>query len=218
MKSKQVYLALLTLGLLISCFSVPQALSQSPTPTETPTPTPTPSPTPVPLTVTLVSPEDHGLITSSFNVSFVFRPVKTTSGNFEDAILFINGSIAAHNQTAISNNADNTIYYTFTSNGSSTWNVKVYETDHMETAASDFNVTLKVYVAPEATPTPTPSPSPTPTHTPTATPTYTPTKTPTPTPTPEPVTAIDTWTVVIIAVIAIIAVGAAVVLVLGRKK
>jgi hypothetical protein len=211
MRSKQVYLTLTILGLLISCFFVQPALSDDPTP----------EPTPIPqtLAVSLISPNNETKVTNSFNVSFTFKPTLSGSDNIEGADLFINGSKVGENQTAIANNQNNIIYYAFTSNGTSTWTVKVRNSTNVITADL-FSITMEVHVVdPTPTPSPSPSPSPTPTVTPTPTPvppTYKPTATPTPTPEPEP--ALDTWTVVIIAVIAIIAVGAIVVLVLGRKK
>jgi cell division septation protein DedD len=122
-------------------------------------------------------------------------------------------------RSAISNNTANTIDYVFTQNGTYFWNIRLENQTGSVMATAAFNLTVAVHV-PDATATPSPSPTPAPTAEPTAIPTVSPTiaPTPTPSPTPEPEPAIDTWTVVIIAVIAIIAVGAAVVLVLGRKK
>src|SRR5665648_34009 len=182
MNSKQVYSAIILFSLLISSCFVPLSFSQeaSPSPTPSSTPTPTPTPEPENISVTLLSPAHYYTKTNSFNVSFVFIPaINGTANKFEGADLFIDGNSVGGNQTVITPYVNNTIYHEFSSNGTYLWNVKVRNATTVVPAASDFNLTVSVYVAPEPTPTQSPTPSATPTPTPTPVPTAVPTATPT---------------------------------------
>jgi uncharacterized protein YegP (UPF0339 family) len=149
------------------------------------------------LSVKLKSPSNDATITNKFNVSFIFVPSINGTDKFYKASLWVNGTIVATNSTAIVADADNTIYYEFYDNGTYRWNIRLENSTHTITAASNYNFTLSVHEAsPTATPTPTPTPAPTVTASPTPRP---PTATPSPTPAPE--ISLDLWTLIIIAVI-----------------
>ena len=136
------------------------------------------------LTVTLTSPDDQSTSPTLSNV-FTYIPFITGSDDYlVNATLYIDGvATAVTNSTAITNGAANTLSYLFSSIGTYTWNVQVFNSTDYAFASNYF--TLTVFV-----PTPTPTPTPAPTATPTAAPTSTPrptvsvTATPTPTPTP----------------------------------
>ncbi len=203
MNSKQAYLGILLFSLLISSLFVPLALSADEDQIDD-------------VQVTLKYPEFNSKVTTSFNISFVYLPKITGEGTYRDAALVVNGTVVAYNQTKITDNAENKIYYQVPSNGTYEWNVIVRNNtlDSVE-AANAFNLTVEVHVV---DPTPTPSPTPTPTHTPTptATPTVRPTVRPSPTPIPNEIT-LDTWTIIIIAIFVVVIVGALVLVLLRRK-
>lgn len=152
------------------------------------------------IAVALKSPANDVTVKNSFNVSFVFVPsINGVNNQFYGASLYVNGTKAETNQTAIIAGENNTIYLEFTKNGTYTWNIKLDNETNSVSAPSDYNFTLAVHTSPSATATPTPSP--TPTTTPTTRPTATPTRTATPTPTPPAEAGLDLWTLVIVAVI-----------------
>jgi len=211
MKSKQAFIAIIALALLVNACFFASVSSQTIDDSQS-------------IAVALNTPIMDASRTAednNVNVTFTFTPTIYGDDTLKIAFLRLNDTViaTATNKTTLANNTANTIDYTFTQNGTYYWNVQLQNTTSFVYAAEPFNMTVVLYVPePTATPSPTPSPSPTPVPTavPTIPPTIAPTATPSPTPEPEP--AIDTWTIVIIAVIAIIAIGAAVVLVLGRKK
>ncbi|MCL5949496.1 MAG: hypothetical protein M1490_03350 [Candidatus Bathyarchaeota archaeon] len=149
------------------------------------------------LSVKLKSPSNDATITNKFNVSFVFVPSINGTDKFSKASLWVNGTIVATNSTALVADADNTIYYEFHDNGTYRWNIRLENSTHPVSAASNYNFTLAIQ---EASPTATPTPTPTPTPIVTASPTPRP-ATATPSPTPAPEIGIDLWTLIIIAVI-----------------
>jgi outer membrane biosynthesis protein TonB len=207
MKSKQTYLALLVLFLLLNGCFVALATSQDEASEET-------------LTVALNTPSDGSTI-NTFGCNFTYTPT-VINASFLSATLFINGTAtAATNQTAIENETSNRIEYTFTSNGTYLWNVLVQDNNTQSvTATTDFTLIVLVLPEPTPTPTPTPTPSPTPTPTPTPSPTPEPTPSPTPTPTPEPTPepfSVDGWMIGIIILI-VLAVILAVVIVFLRHE
>jgi hypothetical protein len=206
MKSKQTYLAFVILLLLLNGCFVSLANSQEET-AET-------------LTVTLNTPSDGSTI-ATFGCNLTYTPT-VINASFLSATLFINGTAtAATNQTAIENATSNRIEYTFTSNGTYLWDVRVQDNNtHTVGATANFTLIVSVLPEPTPTPTPTPTPAPTPTPTPTPSPTPEPTPSPTPTPTPEPTAeplAIDGWLIGIIALI-VVAVVLAVVIVFLRNE
>jgi hypothetical protein len=210
MNIKKIYLPILILSLLASIVCLVPIASSQVTNEES-------------VKVSILAPNDNATITSSLNVSFVFLPTIIGSDKYTEASLWVNNSRVSYNQTAITENANNTIYYKFSTNGTYYWNIKVANSTNIVSATKDYNFTLSVYVAPEATPTPTPSPSPTPTPapTPTATPTAIPTVAPTvrPSPTPEPnAFNLDTWTLIIIAILVVVIIGAVVLVFLRRRQ
>jgi hypothetical protein len=166
MHSRHSHLAVFALFLfLVGCFAA-SAVAQSPDPEQL-------------VSVTLNSPTD-GSTQTSFTVDFVYTPILYGDDPYT-ATLFINGTAtAATNQTPIGNETQNTIAYTFTQNGTSTWTIKVQNSTH-SASPTEFTLTIEV---PSPTPEPTPTPSPTPIPSPTATPTPQPTATATPKPTP----------------------------------
>lgn len=155
------------------------------------------------IAVKLVAPANDATIkTTSNNVSFVFVPAKNgTNNQFYKATLVVNGSIisSATNQTALTPDVNNTIYYELTPNATYRWNVRLENATHTVTAEANNNFTFTQVTTPSATATPTPTPAPT--AQPTAIPTATPHATATPTPTPEPGLGSDLWTLIIVAVI-----------------
>ncbi len=169
------------------------------------------------IAVNLIAPANDATIkTSSNNVSFVFVPSKNgTINQFYSASLIVNGSIVASNQTALTPDVNNTIYYELTPNATYRWNIRLENATHTVTATANNNFTFTQITTPSATPTPTP------TATPTAPPTVTPTPTAhptTPTPTPEPGIGSDVWTLIIVAVIVFSVVLIVTILLLRRRK
>ncbi len=208
MKIRQSYIAIIALALLIGASLFSSAQSQAIN-------------EPQSIQVTLNTPVTNATITDNFNVTFTFTPIISGNDTLKLALLKIDDKVitTATNKTNLVTNITNVIEYTFTQNGTYLWNIQLQNSTGFVYAAEPFNITISIYT-PEPTPTPSPTPLPvTPTPAPvTPSPTLMPTLTPTPTPTPEFEPGIDTWTIVIIAVIAIIAIGAAVLLFLGRKK
>ena len=109
------------------------------------------------LTVTLTSPDDQSTSPTLSNV-FTYIPFITGSDDYlVNATLYIDGvATAVTNSTAITNGAANTLSYLFSSIGTYTWNVQVFNSTDYAFASNYF--TLTVFVP---TPTPTPTPAPT---------------------------------------------------------
>jgi hypothetical protein len=169
MKSNRTYLATLLLSLLFAACLVSSAQSQI-------------------IVLTLNSPTD-GATSSSFICSFNYVPSAIGNTSITGATLILNGTAtAATNQTAIVNNAINTIAYAFTVSGMYVWNVRIQNST--ASVLADRNNTLIVDL---------PHPS-----------------TPTPSATPKPI-SVDMWSILII-VLFVLAIAAAVALVFLRKK
>ncbi len=215
MKIKQAYTAIFILTILANAYLVYVAGTEA----QVTTPT---------LTVGLNKPDNNTAKTDNFNQTFTFTPILTTSDSFQRATLILNGTFAATNQTAISNNTVSSISYTFTGNGTWFWDIQLEATNHSPVTSTEYsatllgarNITVAVFIPnPTPTPTPTPSPTATPTLTPTTTPIVTPTASPTPTPTPPPSTndVLSTWTIVAIAIVVIAVVGGIAIFMLRRR-
>jgi hypothetical protein len=172
------------------------------------------------LTVALNSPSNGSTITT-LSCDFTYMPTIHGTDSFIGAKLIVNGSeTTATNQTAIVNMGVNRLSYTFASNGTYIWNIRVQNGTHSIDAPASFTLIVAVPPTPTPTPSPTaePTPSPSSTPVPTVAPTQTPTQTPTPTPTPAtlPIT-IDGLSILIIGLF-ILAIILAVVIVSLRNS
>jgi hypothetical protein len=209
MKIQRVHISILVLTLLVITLSVNVTSTQAQTTEQS-------------LSVTLGNPANNTAKTDNFNVTFAYTPYIVGSDKYYGSSLVVNGSVVASNQTAITNNSENSITYSFASNGTYYWNIRVQNTTHIATAAEPRNITLAVVVPnPTVTPTPTPTATPTPTPLVTPTPTTAPTSTPTitPTPTPEPTgQGLDTWVLVAIAIVVIAVVGFIAIFIIRRRN
>ncbi len=206
MKHKPAYLATLILVLLLNAGFFILTFSQTDTPQT--------------LTVTLNIPADGSTLTT-FDCNFTYTPTLVGNNSLSGAKLIINGTDTVC-QSSPQNATTNRIAYTFTTNGTYLWNIKVQDnTTNDVVAATNFTVTVAVPPAPTPAPSPTPTQTPTPTPTPTATPSPTPapTATPSPSPTPKPTAqplAIDGWSILIVALIVLAIIFALVILLLWK--
>ncbi len=146
MTTKQVYLTIIALTLLISVFCVPLVPTEKPVVTATATNpiSPLQASEPENISVSLLTPTNAATIDDSFNVSFTFEPKINGTDKFFGAELVLNGTIvAASNQTALMPYEDNIIYYVFSENSTCTWNIGLRNSTNIVYAPDDFTLTVE---------------------------------------------------------------------------
>jgi hypothetical protein len=147
MPTKQAYLAIIALTLLVSiCFS-PLVFSEKPAASAQTPPLITPLQTlePENISVNLLTPINDANLGDNFNVSFTFEPKINGTDKFYGAELILNGTVvAASNQTALKPYEINTIYYVFSENSTCTWNIGLRNSTNTVYALNDYALTIEI--------------------------------------------------------------------------
>jgi hypothetical protein len=145
MNNKNAYMGLAVFMLIIASCFVPSVLSEnSSAPIQTNSVTPFAEGDPENMSVTLLAPVLNATIDKDMNVSFTFLPAINGTSQLTGASLWINGSRAEYNQSAITPWANNTIYHKFSDNGIYLWNIKLENTTSIISATEDYNLTVAV--------------------------------------------------------------------------
>jgi hypothetical protein len=98
------------------------------------------------LTLNLDTPDNDSTITT-YTQSMNYTPTLIGSDSFSNATLYVNGTAAAYNQTAIQNATLNSINYVFPgANATYLWDIQVWNSTHA-VFSSNGNFTLTVAVA-----------------------------------------------------------------------
>jgi hypothetical protein len=144
MNNKKAYMSLAVFILIIASCFVPSVLSEnSSAPIQTNSITPFAEGDLENMSVTLLAPVLNATIDKDRNVSFTFFPAINGTSQLTGASLWINGSRAEYNQSAIVPWANNTIYHKL-GDGTYLWNIKLENTTGIISATEDFNLTVTV--------------------------------------------------------------------------